>query len=377
MADSPFEVSEPVLGFGLMRLPRVRDDRHLPIDAARVTQLVDRFIAAGGTYFDTAFIYGDGDSEHCARQALVRRYPRESFQLADKLPFWKAASYDDLGTFFDLSRRRCGVTYFDVYLLHSITQNNYEKADEVEAWRFLSELKEQGRALRIGFSFHDRPELLDQLLTEHPEIDVVQLQLNYIDWDDPEVQAAENYDIARKHGKQIIVMEPVKGGGLADMDEDIADIFYAADPDASPASWAMRFAGNLENVAIVLSGMNSIEQLDDNLATFADFKPLTMDELDCIDEVKARLQQRLTLPCTGCRYCTKDCPAAIDIPEFLNILNEYYIYSSPSRCQHEYNMMLGTSGLPKDCIGCGQCEEACPQHLEIIEYLKELDGLCG
>lgn len=377
MADNPFEASASVLGFGCMRLPHVRDDRHLPIDGERVTTMVDRFIEGGGTYFDTAYVYGNGDSEHCLRETLTRRYPRDAFQLADKLPCWKASSYDDLSTLFDLSLRRCGVDYFDVYLIHSLTEANYEKANEVDAWRFISELKSQDRVKRIGFSFHGSPELLDRILTEHPEVDVVQLQLNYIDWDDPEIESGKNYDVARKHGKQIIAMEPVKGGGLTQMDSTILDILRAADPDSSPASWAIRFVADLTGVCVVLSGMNEVEQIDDNLSTFEKFKPLASKDLDCLDEVKERLRERPTIPCTSCRYCTKDCPQDIDIPEFLRILNQYNIYSSPTQCQHEYNNTLGKGGLPKDCIECGQCEDICPQHLKVTEYLKRVDGLFG
>lgn len=377
MTVDPFTASAPSLGFGLMRLPHLRDDRHLPIDGERVTMMVDRFIEGGGTYFDTAYVYGNGDSERCIREALVKRFERDSFQLADKLPCWHASSYNELSTLFDTSCRRCGVDYFDVYLVHSLTAKNYEHACNIDAWRLMSNLKEQGRAKRIGFSFHDSPELLDRILEEHPEVDVVQLQLNYIDWDDPGIQAGKNYDIVRKHGKQIIAMEPIKGGGLADMDPRITDILKDAEPEVSPASWALRFVGDLEDVPLVLSGMGSLEQMDDNLATFSDMKELSLEELDLLDEVKKRLRERPTIPCTACHYCTKGCPNNIDIPEFLRILNQYNIYSSKVQCQHEYNNTLGHGGLPKDCIECNQCEDICPQHLKVTEYLKQVDQLFG
>jgi predicted aldo/keto reductase-like oxidoreductase len=377
MATNPFSASEPSLGFASKRLPHFRNDRRLPLDGELAASMVDRYLDSGYGYFDTAYTYGNGDAERCLRQALVRRHDRDEFTLADKLPCWRANSPDDLERQFELSCRRCGVDYFDVYLLQDIDASTYSRSTELGAWELLDRLKDEGRVRRTGFSFSGQSDLFNQVLTEHPEVDVVQLQVNYMDWDDDEIQSGKNYRVARQHNKPVIISEPLKGGGLAEMDERIANLFYSINPHESIVSLALRFVGDLEGAPVVISSASSVEQLDENIATFHDLRPLSSDELNAIDEMKKALRRRATIPCTNCNFCTKDCLRSIDIPEYLRILNLYRTFSSPSLCQYLYDSTLGHGGLPKDCLECGQCETICPEHLDIMKYLKEVDRLFG
>ncbi|MDR0347713.1 MAG: aldo/keto reductase [Coriobacteriales bacterium] len=367
----------PKLGFGLMRLPKIDNVRENPLDVERLKGMVDCFLAAGYRYFDTAYVYNDGASEEAAREALVKRHPREDFFLADKLPYWKAEKHEDLEELFSTSLERAGVEYFDFYLAHSLSASGYERCVELGVWDFLKALKKSGRARHIGFSFHDTADVLDRILTEQPEVEFVQLQINYVDWDSPKVQSAANYEVARKHNKPVIIMEPVKGGGLADMGEDIVRPLLEQRPDASIASWAFRYLASLEGVLAILSGMGTEEQLEDNIKTFDAFAPLDEVEREKLEEVRATLAARGTTGCTACGYCRAGCPARINIPEFLRILDDYRVYSSKVLCQHQFNVAAGGASAPRDCVVCASCESICPQNLPIIKLLEEVDSLFG
>ena len=353
------------LGFGLMRLPRLEDGT---IDVPQTSQMVDCFMEAGGTYFDTAFAY-EG-SEEAIRQALVERYPRETYTLTTKLiafgpdrdeKFSKQEIYTSL--------ERTGAGYFDYYLLHALQRSNYKNYEEYGLWEYVKELKEKGLIRHYGFSFHADPMLLEELLKAHPDVEFVQLQLNYADWDNPGVKARENWEICRKYGKPVIVMEPVKGGILADPIDSVKAIFDR-EGNASYSSWAVRFAASQEGILTVLSGMSSLAQMEDNISYMKDFIPLNAHEMDVIREAQQALNEDKSIPCTACHYCTKGCPKEIPIPEIFNVENRKK--GSPEfRTLREYAIVTQDKGKACDCIACGQCENACPQHLPIIQLLEK------
>lgn len=360
----------PKLGFGLMRLPTVNNDpQNGEVDIPKLSAMVDRFMESGFTYFDTAYVYGAGKSEMAARDALLRRYPRGSFQLADKLPLWSADRYDDLQKLFDTSLERTEAGYFDYYLLHALDTDNYAKSEQLDAWRFVKEMKEQGKALHIGFSFHDSPELLDEILTKHPEAEFVQLQINYADWENDIVHARRCFETARKHCKPVIVMEPVKGGSLAEMRPEVEQYFLGANPEVSVASWAIRYALSLPGIITVLSGMSAMNQMEDNITIVKGFTPLSDSERAVIAKVVDELAAIPTVPCTACRYCVDDCPQKINIPELIRIYNDYIIYQNSSESKKFYGFAMADSAKASSCIACGSCESHCPQHIKIIETM--------
>lgn len=357
------------LGFGLMRLPKLPSGK---IDIAQVSEMVDRFIAAGGTYFDTAFVYDNGESEVAARKALVERYPRESYTLCTKLCAWMQC-HDEKSAKqqFFTSLERTGAGYFDYYLLHALQRGNYKKYDEYHIWDFVKEQKEKGLIKYYGFSFHADPELLEELLTAHPDVDFIQLQINYADWNNPGVASRECYEIARKHGVSITVMEPVKGGALANPPEGVQKIFRNADPDASMASWAIRYVASMDGIITVLSGMSNLAQMDDNLSYMHDFKPLTETEQQLIREAQAELEKDNSIKCTACHYCVDGCPMNIAIPEIFAVKNNEQKKRSWDGGKQAYAIATHGKGTASQCLECGQCESACPQHLPVIELLKE------
>ena len=357
------------LGFGMMRLPKNADGS---IDIDQTCEMVDRFIAAGGTYFDTAYVYDNGESEKATRKALVDRYPRESYTVCTKLNAWMQC-YDEESAKqqFYTSLERLGVGYFDYYLLHGLQLGNWKKYDEYHLWDFVKEQKAKGLIKYIGFSYHADPELLDKLLTDHPEMDFIQLQLNYADWENPGVAARANYEVARKHGVSITVMEPVKGGVLADPIPKVKKIFDSANPNVSYASWAIRYTASLDGIITVLSGMSNLAQMDDNLSYMRDFKPLSEQEQKVIQQAQAALNEDNSIPCTACHYCTDGCPMNIPIPEIFTVRNRQQIYPGWDKGKNDYLIATTNSGKASDCIGCGQCEGACPQQLHIIDLLKD------
>ena len=353
------------LGFGLMRLPH----KGLGTDIEQVKKMVDLFMEAGFTYFDTAFVYMG--SEDAIRKALVDRYPRESYTLATKInAFMLAPNEKACKDQFYKSLERTGAGYFDYYLLHALMENNYAKYDKYHIWDFVKEQKEKGLIKHFGFSFHAGPDLLDKLLTEHPEVDFIQLQINYADWENPAVTSRANYEVARKHNVSITVMEPIKGGTLANPPEKVKKLMKAYQPDMSYASWAIRFVASLDGIITVLSGMSNIEQMKDNLSYMKNFKPLNEEEQKIIWEAQRILGNAATIPCTACHYCTEGCPKKIQIPDIFSAMNKHLGNGQTEEAVKNYEQVALDGHKASDCIGCGQCERACPQHLPIMNNLK-------
>lgn len=357
----------PKLGFGLMRLPMSGEE----IDVEKTKQMVDEFLAAGFIYFDTAYGYHNGKSEVAAKAALVDRYPRESFRLATKLPAWAAKTAEEARDMLTTSLRRTGAGYFDFYLLHNLGDERTEAFDKFGIWDYVREQKEKGLLRHLGFSFHDKADVLDELLTSHPEMEFVQLQVNYADWDDPLVESRKCMEVARKHLKPVVIMEPVKGGSLANLPDSISRIFLEADPAVSLPSWAIRFAASQPGVITVLSGMSDIGQMRDNIKTMRDFKPLGDKELSTVEKARAALKAIPSIPCTGCQYCVKDCPMNIAIPGIFRALNNHLIYGNEKGARGNYAFETREGGVAGKCIACGQCESVCPQHIGVIEALKQ------
>ena len=355
----------PKLGFGLMRLPK----KGLGKDIEQMKTMVDLFLDAGFTYFDTAFIYPG--SEAATKSALVERYPRESYLLATKLNALAAPTAKAGRNQFTTSLERTGAGYFDYYLLHSLMKNTYKRYDKLHFWDFVKEQKEKGLIRNFGFSFHAGPQLLDQILTDHPEVDFVQLQINYADWENPSVTSRANYEVARKHGKSIVVMEPVKGGALADPPAEVKKLFKEYHPDMSYASWAIRFVASLDGILTVLSGMSNIEQMEDNISFMKDFQPLNEEEQEIIRKAQVIMGKSSTIPCTSCHYCTDGCPKEIRIPDIFQAMNKQLGNGQMEEARAAYQVAAPEGHRASDCIGCKQCEEACPQHLPITEHLKQ------
>ncbi|MBQ9048704.1 MAG: aldo/keto reductase [Solobacterium sp.] len=356
----------PKFGFGLMRLPRIEGTEE--IDVEQVKQMVDLFLASGMKYFDTAFVYQG--SEDAAKKALLDRHPRDSFYLATKLNAGMPNLTEETAKQeFYTSLERTGAGYFDFYLLHALGKKNIDKYNDWHIWEFVKELKEKGLVRHYGFSFHDTPEMLDELLTAHPDVEFVQLQINYADWENPSVESRRCYEVCVKHGKPVVVMEPVKGGALANPPAQITDIMKAADPNASPASWAIRYAASLENVMVVLSGMSTLAQVEDNVSFMKDFKPLDEGEKKVMEDVRTALASIPQIPCTSCRYCTPVCPMSIQIPNIFQAMNQQMVYNNTAGAKRSYANAIKDHGKASDCIRCGACEQQCPQHLEIRDLL--------
>ncbi len=356
----------PKLGFGLMRLPK----KGLGTDIEQVKKMVDLFMDAGFTYFDTAFVYTG--SEVAIRKALVERYPRDAYTLATKLNAFMLAPTEKVAKKqFTTSLERTGAGYFDYYLLHALMENNYTKYDKFHIWDFVAEQKAKGLVKHMGFSYHAGPELLDRLLTIHPEVDFIQLQINYADWENPSVTSRANYEVARKHGVSITVMEPVKGGTLANPPKEVQELFKAYHPDMSYASWAIRFVASLDGIITVLSGMSSIEQMKDNLSYMRNFQPLNDEEQKIIQQAQRILGHSAAIPCTACHYCTEGCPKGIQIPDIFSAMNKQLANGQMAEARAAYESVATPGHMASDCVGCRQCEKACPQHLPITDYLKQ------
>ena len=359
--------SIPKLGFGLMRLPMQGDE----VDIEQTKQMVDMFMQAGFNYFDTAYGYIGGRSEKAIGEALVKRYPRESFLLTTKLPAWAAGSAEEARQMLETSLERTGAGYFDFYLLHNLGEQRTHFFDDYGIWDFLKAKKAEGVIRHLGFSFHDKADKLDAILAAHPDVDFVQLQINYIDWESSTIESRKCYEVARRYGKPVIIMEPVKGGNLANPRAEVADVFRAANPDASPSSWAIRYAASLDGIITVLSGMSNIAQMADNISYMKEFKPLTAEERKVIDRARELLDAIPTVPCTACEYCMKGCPKHIAIPGSLQSFNMYKVYGNLESAKGNYNWNTNGHKLARasECVKCGKCEAVCPQHIRIREEL--------
>ena len=354
------------LGFGLMRLPQQGG----VIDVAQTKEMVDLFMEAGFTYFDTAWAYAG--SEDAIRQALVERYPRDRYQLATKNAAWiNCKTKEEAYQQFETSLAQTGAGYFDFYLLHNLGEGRTKYFDEFDMWNWVQEKKSAGLVKHVGFSFHSTPGELEEILKAHPEMEFVQLQINYADWENPSVQSKGCYEVARKYGKPVIIMEPIKGGMLATPPESVEQILKEAEPNASAASWAVRFAADLEGIITVLSGMSNVEQMQDNLSYMINFQPLNDEEQKIIEQAKQILGKTDTIPCTSCHYCTEGCPKKIPIPEIFTAMNKQIGDGKMAEAVSDYQKATDTAGKASACINCRQCEKACPQHLEIARYLQQ------
>lgn len=366
------------LGFGFMRLPLTDADNPSSFDMKQLEKMVDTFLEKGFTYFDTAWMYHEFKSEIALREALVKRHPRNSFTVADKLPTMMLKSETDQERIFNEQLEKCGVEYFDYYLLHNLNVQTYKTVQEYDSFSFVKGKKDSGKIKKMGFSFHDSAQLLDKILTAHPEVDFVQLQINYLDWDSASIQSHKCYEVAKKHNKQVVVMEPIKGGMLAEVPAEADKLFKDYNPQMSAASWAIRFAASKENVMMVLSGMSDIQQLEDNTEYMKAFMSLNDAENAIVKKVVAIINKSIAIPCTACRYCVDGCPKNIAIPNYFGLYNTYKHYKDTHddvgfRIETAYyRNYTKTFGKASDCIDCKKCESSCPQHIVITDWLKKV-----
>ena len=372
---------EKHLGFGLMRMPQTDPNDASKVDVEQMCRMVDLFMERGFTYFDTAWMYNGFASESVAKQVLVDRYPRESFTLATKLHSGFFKSEETREEVFATQLEHTGAGYFDYYLLHGIEGNMLNKYESFHCFEWLQEKKKAGLIRHAGFSFHDRPEILEGILKKHPEVEFVQLQINYLDWESEWIQARACYEVARKYDKPVIVMEPAKGGTLSHVPDEAKALFDKLDPSMSISSWAIRFVASLPGVMVVLSGMSNLEQVEDNTSYMSDFVPLTEEEKATCFQVADIINSKIAIPCTGCSYCVEGCPQRIPIPKYFSMYNEDMRENLEEKGWtinlSNYATLSKKAGKAGSCIACGQCESVCPQHLTIIDYLKDVANHYG
>lgn len=365
------------LGFGMMRLPLTDPKDQTQVDRPQARAMMDAFLARGFTYVDTAYFYHGKESERVVKDILTSRYPRESYYLADKMPITslrEKGTREEQERIFDEQLEKCGVDYFDRYLVHCVNAENYRAAKRLDTFGFLAKKRDEGKLRHLGFSYHDNAALLDQILTEHPEVEFVQLQLNYLDWEDERIQSRKCYETVVRHGKKVVVMEPVKGGRLARLPEEAEKLLRAVHPDWSPASWAIRFAASLPEVEVVLSGMSDMAQLEENTGFMSDVPPLTEEETALLAQVAEILSALPAVACTACRYCVDGCPRNIPIPDYFALYNgdQMALRRGLPVQKEAYQRLAETGGKASACVKCRQCETACPQHLKVVDALARV-----
>ena len=368
MGDGIFPESK--LGFGCMRLPLLDESNQKSIDMDQFEKMVDAFMDAGNTYFDTAFVYHEGESETALGKALVARYPRETFTLATKCLAWAMPDKESAQNCLDVSLKRLGTDYIDYYLLHNVGGKRTAKFDEYGMWEFAQEQKAAGKIRYVGFSMHDNAATLDELLNDHPEMDFVQLQVNYLDWDDPHNEASKLMEVAARHDMPVVIMEPARGGRLCRLHEDAERCLRAVNPESTPAEWAYRFCWNLPNVVSVLSGMSTLEQAEQNIASYKANKPFTEEETAALEDCVSALRALAGVPCTACNYCVKGCPSNVKIPQIMELLNLEAMTDGRDFAKDLYSWQAA-DGKASSCIRCGQCEDMCPQEIDIINQLDK------
>ncbi len=359
------------LAFGLMRLPLKDANDNSSIDKEKAKALIDRFLELGGKYFDTAYVYHGGESEVIVGELIADRYGRDKFILTTKLPLFDVKSADEFPVIFNEQLRKCHVDYFDYYFLHALSCDRIKQAEELGAFKFIQQMKDEGKIRHLGFSFHDSSKVLDETLARHPEIELVQLQINYLDWDNPTVEARKCHEVALKHGVDINIMEPLKGGSLANLSAASRSLFTKVNNDSN-VKWAFRFDGGLDGVKYILSGMNSLEQIEENIAIFNDLRPLDAKEKETIKKVAEKIIEEGHIACTSCHYCTDGCPSKIAIPEYFHLYNQRFDPEDYENVLQEFKDLSLKNGKPSDCIACHSCEDKCPQHLKITELLKKV-----
>ena len=364
------------LGMGLMRLPLMDENDQTSIDYEEVNKMVDAYMDAGFDYFDTAFVYHEGVGEAAFRKCVVERYPRESFKIATKLPLFVITEESQLEPIFAQQLENCGVDYIDYYMLHNVSGFTENAWKNVDLYSFIQKKKEEGYIKHIGISTHGNAEFLEEILFDHPELEFVLLQINYLDWEDEGIESRKCLEVARKYNKQVMIMEPYKGGFLADVPEEAEKIMKEYNPDRSVVSWAMRFVANIEDVEVVLTGASNLEQLESNIHEFNNADPLNDEELEIISQVSEIINSNITVDCTKCRYCVDTCPEDIDIAKIFDLYNKHKLLETDEWTQFgnaylNYSKLDGV-GIASDCIECENCIEECPQQINIPEVLKDV-----